>query len=444
MAGYFCSLLTRFIKEPHQRLSVPMLPEKVLARLYERFNSVDYPQTMHLTILDCIAQHIDHFGHHTAVSFGKTHVSYERLGIIIDHLAHQLQTHCQRERHQSIQPNTLIMVMLDRSIDMITTILAIFKCGGAYLPIDVHFPQERIKRLYDRANPLLVVKHPQYAAMCNAIFNQSDRSQLLIVAETDTLDPCPVTPVFSPVTPTDLAYVMYTSGSTGEPKGVMIEQGSVVNRLLWMQSTFHLSPADVVLQKTPYNFDVSVWELLWPLMSGAQLVFAPPDAHRDPDALIELIAHYQVTTIHFVPSMLTIFLQAFNKNRLLNREKTHHLKRIFSSGETLDLKTKNILYATLPIVEFYNLYGPTEATVDVSWFDCSRALSPDAHSVPIGKPIYNTQLYVLDSYDNLCPTGVIGELYIGGYLWNYTKNSYSSSDLFIDSYEKTDNLYFRL
>ena len=207
--------------------------------------------------------------------------------------------------------------------------------------------------------------------------------------------------------PKDLAYVIYTSGSTGEPKGVEVEHRNVVNRLLWAQATYVLTQADRVLQKTSFNFDVSVWEVLWPLLVGAQLVVAKPGLHRDAKELADFINDRAITITHFVPSLLDLFL--------LNEQITcSHLKFIFSSGESLAYKTVLKCRQRLPLVKLHNLYGPTETTIDITNFDCQQLQLIEDRDVPIGKPIHNIVLYIVDVMLNPVPVGVAGELYVGG------------------------------
>ncbi|WP_147094812.1 amino acid adenylation domain-containing protein, partial [Myxococcus fulvus] len=204
-----------------------------------------------------------------------------------------------------------------------------------------------------------------------------------------------------------LAYVIFTSGSTGRPKGAMNAHAGIVNRLLWMQQEYGLTGADTVVQKTPFSFDVSVWEFFWPLLTGARLVVAKPGGHQDPAYLAKLLREERVTTVHFVPSMLRAFLEEPGIEGL------SHLRRVVCSGEALtaDLVTK--AHARLPAgTEVHNLYGPTEAAVDVSYFHCARG-TPRT-SIPIGRPVANTRLYVLDAQGQPTPVGVPGELFIGG------------------------------
>jgi amino acid adenylation domain-containing protein len=219
------------------------------------------------------------------------------------------------------------------------------------------------------------------------------------------LDGHPADRPVSPPAGTDrLAYVIYTSGSTGRPKGAMNAHRGVVNRILWMQDAFALSADEAVLQKTPFSFDVSVWELFWPLAAGARLVIAAPGAHRDPAALAEVIARERVTTLHFVPSMLRAWLDAAEPGRCAS------LARVMSSGEALPADLVDRFHAVHPSAELHNLYGPTEAAVDVTHWPCAAGHA----AVPIGRPIANTRMHVLDARGGVCPVGVPGELWIGG------------------------------
>jgi amino acid adenylation domain-containing protein len=210
----------------------------------------------------------------------------------------------------------------------------------------------------------------------------------------------------------DLAYVIYTSGSTGKPKGVMVEHHSIVNRLLWMQKEYPLGEDDVLLQKTPLAFDVSVWELFWWSFVGASVCLLAPEEEKEPARLIEAIAKYQVTTVHFVPPMLSAFLEEVAS---IEDDHLSSVRRVFASGEALSADQVTRFGQTLyrrHATRLINLYGPTEATVDVSYYECDFTHIPA--SIPIGKPIANTGLYVMGLHNQLCPPGVPGELCIGG------------------------------
>src|SRR6185369_13385180 len=206
--------------------------------------------------------------------------------------------------------------------------------------------------------------------------------------------------------PESLAYIIYTSGSTGRPKGAMNTHRGIVNRLLWMQETYRLDQSDCVLQKTPFSFDVSVWEFFWPLLCGARLVLARPWGHRDPAYLTKLIDQAGVTTLHFVPPMLQVFLEEPSLSEC------RRLRQVMCSGEALSPELVKRFHERLVGVELHNLYGPTEAAVDVSFFRCEPG--NELRSIPIGRPVANTQLYVLDTTLQPVPVGVSGEVFIGG------------------------------
>ena len=219
-------------------------------------------------------------------------------------------------------------------------------------------------------------------------------------AETDP-DPCAIG-----LKPQHLAYVIYTSGSTGQPKGVMLQHDGLSNRLAWMQSAYAMNGGDAVLQKTPFGFDVSVWEFFWPLLVGARLVMARPEGHKEPGYLVEVIGRHNVTTAHFVPSMLQIFLEHPGAASCTS------LTRLICSGEALPAHLVRRFQELLPQAALHNLYGPTEATVDVTAWTCPAGFRGSI--VPIGKPIANTRIYILDAHRQPVPMGVAGELYIAG------------------------------
>jgi amino acid adenylation domain-containing protein len=297
-------------------------------------------------------------------------------------------------------PGALVGVCADRSLEMLVALLAILKAGSAYVPIDPDFPRERIGFIVQDAQLPIVLTEQKYQDKftgMTATLQCLDEAQKRWHQE-------PITPPAVSVTPDDLAYVIYTSGSTGNPKGCMLSHAAVCNRLWWMQAQYGLDEHDRVLQKTPFSFDVSVWEFFWPLISGATLVFAAPGGHKDPNYLIGLIEAKRITTCHFVPSMLAAFLPALRTGQCAT------LERLFTSGEALSYALLEQCNAKLgPIL--HNLYGPTEAAVDVSYWRGEHR--PD-HKVPIGQPIANVQLHVLGPDLETRAIGLAGELHIGG------------------------------
>ncbi|MFZ6027917.1 MAG: amino acid adenylation domain-containing protein [Chloroflexota bacterium] len=328
-------------------------------------------------------------------------LTYQALNERANQLAHAL---CK----MGVGPETLVGVCAERSPEMVVALLGILKAGGAYVPLDPTYPAERLAYLAaDMAQamngkPPVILTQGAGAAHWPA----SGQRILRLDADWEQIANEPRSNPGSAVSGENLAYVIYTSGSTGQPKGAMNRHSAICNRLQWMQAAYRLADDDCVLQKTPFTFDVSVWEFFWPLLAGARLVLAKPEGHKDGAYLAQLIAEQRVTTLHFVPSMLRLFLEEPGLE-----ERCRSLRRVICSGEALSTDLQARSFARLPAA-LYNLYGPTEAAVDVTHWTCERQDS--RASVPIGRPIANTQLYILDRQMRPVPVGVPGELYIGG------------------------------
>jgi amino acid adenylation domain-containing protein len=332
-----------------------------------------------------------------AVRFEEESLTYRELNDRANQLAHHL-------RGRGVGPEVRVGICLERSLEMVVSLLAVLKAGGAYVPLDPGLPAERLAyMLDDSAVPLVLVQ----AALRESVPAREGVGVLAVDALAERLAAEPAENPAGGAGPDSLAYVIYTSGSTGRPKGVMNQHRGVVNRLVWMQAHFGIGVDDVVLQKTPFGFDVSVWELFWPLQQGACLVMARPDGHRDPLYLQEVIERRGVTTLHFVPSMLQPFVEAVEAGRCAS------LRHVVCSGEALPPALVRRFHDRFagPVV-LTNLYGPTEAAVDVSCWTCPR--DGAAGVVPIGRPVWNTALYVLDAALRPVPVGTPGELYIGG------------------------------
>lgn len=291
-------------------------------------------------------------------------------------------------------PERLVAVLLDRSLDLSVALCAVLRAGAAYLPLDPDHPPERIARILAMAGPVTVLTSGDLQDRL------PEGAPRLLASDWPTEGQVPATPP----RPENLAYVIYTSGSTGEPKGVMIEHRAIVNRLLWMRDHYGIGRQDRILQKTPATFDVSVWEFFLPYISGAELVMAPPGAHRDPSALATIIREAGITTLHFVPSMLSAFLAAPASEGLA-------MARTFCSGEELTADQRSRFHARIAGA-LHNLYGPTEAAVDVSYWPA--APQDDSNPLPIGFPVWNTCLKVLDDRMRPVPPGLPGHLYLGG------------------------------
>ncbi|WP_258079807.1 non-ribosomal peptide synthase/polyketide synthase [Nocardia cyriacigeorgica] len=311
-----------------------------------------------------------------------------------------------------VRPDSRVAVAMPRSLDQVVAMYAVITAGGAYVPVDPEHPAERIGHVLRTARPVCVLTRST-DGLDLPVPDGDDARQwaVLDVDQFDTADysDAPLTDAdrLGPLTDAHTAYVIFTSGSTGRPKGVAVTHAAIVNRLVWMQSAYRLNSADRVLQKTPATFDVSVWELFWPLQIGARLVLAEPDGHRDPGYLAEVIDAEAITVAHFVPSMLAAFVGSL---ALAVPGRCASLRMVFASGEALPAGPAHRL-RELTGAALHNLYGPTEAAVDVTFHEVTDA---DAVSVPIGAPVFNTRVYVLDARLNPVPVGVAGELYLAG------------------------------
>ncbi|CAH9420384.1 Siderophore biosynthesis non-ribosomal peptide synthetase modules, partial [Streptomyces globisporus] len=333
----------------------------------------------------------------TALISEGVSVSYGELDARADRLARLLA-------ERGVGAEHIVAVALPRSPELVVALLAVLKARAAYLPIDTGYPVERIRFMVGDARPILVLTHTGTAGLWTegtSVVHLDDAAVQGRLAGFESVDPVAVPDPAHP------AYVIYTSGSTGTPKGVAVPHSGVVNRLQWMQSEYGLGADDRVLQKTPAGFDVSVWEFFWPLLQGASLVLAKPDGHKDARYLAELVESEGVTTAHFVPSMLEAFLGEPSAGRCAS------LRRVFCSGEVLPAHLVTRFHSVLPAVQLHNLYGPTEATVDVTFHPCTADGDPRI-APPIGRPIANTRVYVLDAGLRPVPPGVAGELYLAG------------------------------
>jgi amino acid adenylation domain-containing protein len=361
--------------------------------------AADYPDAC---LHELIAPQAGRSPDHVAVLDERGSLTYRAL---LDQ-AHRLASHLVT---LGVAPESRVAIMVERSTDLVVALLGTLLAGGAYVPLDPGYPRDRLLYMLEDsgAQVLITQSHLQriLGATCDAPLQVGATTVLIEDVRGGAWQTGePAAPSGPGATPDSLAYVIYTSGSTGRPKGAMITHRSIVNRLLWMQDTYGLGQDDRVLQKTPSSFDVSVWELFWPLMTGATLVMARPDGHKDASYLVQLIRSAAITTLHFVPSMLRAFLEE------PGLETCHGLRRVFCSGEALsgELVTR---FFERSRAELHNLYGPTEAAVDVTAWQCR----PGADAViPIGRPVANTQIHILDDSMQPVPVGVAGELYIGG------------------------------
>jgi len=304
-----------------------------------------------------------------------------------------------------VGPEVKVGIGLERSVEMVVGLLAILKAGGAYVPLDPDYPPERLACMISDSGLGLLLTQRAVRERLNQHLPPDDACTVLELDVLDTSGESQLRPDVQ-IHSENLAYVIYTSGSTGRPKGAANRHGALFNRLAWMQAAYRLDATDTVLQKTPFSFDVSVWEFFWPLMFGARLAVAGPGDHRDPARLVELIDRFKVTTLHFVPPMLQAFIASLDGDGAV----CVSLRQIICSGEALPATLQDRALQRLSQVQLHNLYGPTEAAIDVTHWTC-QAGDP---VVPIGRPIANVSTHVLDQSMNRLPVGVAGELYLGG------------------------------
>jgi amino acid adenylation domain-containing protein len=375
--------------------SLQVLPERERQRVLVEWNASRVEYARHECVHELFEAQAERTPEAVAVVYEASQLSYGELNRRANRVAHYL-------RQLGVGPDVPVGLCVERSLEMIVGLLGILKAGGAYVPLDPAYPAERLHFLLADARVAVLLSQ---RALRDRLPETDARRVELDGAGAAAMAQQPSHNPAVRLQATNLAYVIYTSGSTGKPKGVMNTHGGVVNRLLWMQQEYGIGVTDCILQKTPFGFDVSVWEFFWTLATGAKLIMAKPGGHKDPDYLAEQIVSQQVTTIHFVPSMLGVFLNAAEVDIC----KT--LRLVFCSGEALGPELMRA-YLRSGKGELHNLYGPTEAAVDVTYWRCTD--EPAATTVPIGRPIANTQIYILDAECQPVPVGVSGELYIGG------------------------------
>jgi len=394
LATHFSHLLLALANPVHTRLAD--LPSVTAA---ERHTTVyawnqtarDYPQNQWVHHL--IEAQAERQPQATALVFAEQRIDYAELNRRANRLAHRLI-------EAGVGPDVRVGLAVERSFDMVIGLLAVLKAGGAYVPLDPDYPRERLAYMLDDSGvQLLLTQAPLLGQL-----PIPQGLETLVLGESSFETYSEQNPAVA-LDGENLAYVIYTSGSTGQPKGAGNRHSALLNRLQWMQEAYGLSAADSVLQKTPFSFDVSVWEFFWPLMTGSRLVIAAPGDHRDPARLIQVINAEQVTTLHFVPSMLQAFLQDAAVSSCRS------LQRIVCSGEALPVDAQQQVFAKLPHAGLYNLYGPTEAAIDVTHWTC---VDEGRDTVPIGRPVANLGCYLLDDNFEPVPVGVLGELYLGG------------------------------
>ncbi|WP_299135408.1 non-ribosomal peptide synthetase [uncultured Tenacibaculum sp.] len=358
--------------------------------LTKNFNDTETLYAKSTTILDLFKSQVKKLPNRLAVTFKNKSLTYKELDEVSNQLANKLID-------MGVKEETLVPISTDRSLEMIIGILGVLKAGGAYVPIDPTYVQKRIDYILDDIKSKFILTQSKFDSKFQMPKLFLDDASIYSENNNESPD--------VKVEDTSLIYVFYTSGTTGKPKGVMNTHEGVYNNLLWMKNHFEVNNEDNFLQKTNFCFDVSVWELLLPIISGSRIVFAKPEGHKDPKYIEKLIKDEDITLTHFVPSMLSLFLMSienFNGGKL---------RGIFAIGEELKLSTVRDFKVKMPNVELHNLYGPTEAAIGVTSINVSNY---NGNMVPIGKPIANTKIYIVNNQNEIQPIGVKGELLIGG------------------------------
>ncbi|KAF0235232.1 MAG: non-ribosomal peptide synthase/amino acid adenylation enzyme, partial [bacterium] len=386
-------LLESLIDNPSQRIStLPILSDKEQSMLLKEFNQTDVSYPKGVFIHQLFEKQVALTPNSIAVSFEDKSLTYQELNERANQLANYLKPQIERQ--------AIVGIYMQSCLEIVVAMMASLKAGIAYIPLSLYYPIDRLDFIINDLNLQLLITHSElkeqvsklkvaklYLDKEDSIFNTSAKNNPQIN-----------------ISGQEIAYIIHTSGSTGLPKGVVITQEAIVNHMVWMKDRFSITVEDAILQRTPISFDASVWEFYLPLIVGARLVLAKPDLHADIKYLLETISSYNITTIQFVPSLLSLIIEEkkFTDNKL---------KRVFCGGEALSPQLRELFFKHSK-AEFYNLYGPTETTIDATYYQCiSEAKN---QPVLIGKPIDNLQIYILDKHLNPVPIGVIGELCIGG------------------------------
>ena len=396
MVGHFQTLLDGIAADPDRAISeLPVLMPAERRRLLVEWNDTkaNYPKAKCLHQL--FEEQVERSPDAIALVYEDQQVTYGGLNRRANQLAHYL-------RKQGVGPEVLVGIYMERSLDLIVGLLAILKAGGAFVPLEQTYPKDRLAFMLEDAQPKVLLTQA-----CLRDELPKSAQVLCLDAEWEVLAYESADSPSNESVPSDPAYLIYTSGSTGKPKGVMIAHSAIVNHMHWMQNTFRFSETDAIVQKTPISFDASVWEIFAPLLAGSRLIVAQPHGHRDSAYLCRLIQEQGATVLQLVPAMLRVMLQdvAFIA--------CPTLRVVFCGGEVLPVDLAQTFHARFGSrASLWNLYGPTEASIDATYWQCKR--DGEEAIVPIGRPIANAQIYILDVYRNPVPIGVVGEIYIGG------------------------------
>ena len=400
MHSHIMNLLFDGIRHPEKKLSELKLlsaAEEHTLRIVYNNTSVTYAISENSSIFSLFEEHAKKHENSRCITTEHHSICYKELLSYAEAIDNVIRTLTNNRK-------SVIAVIAKRSVSMYCAIYGIIRGGNAYLPISPEDPQERIDFILENSGVSLVIAQEQFVHMVKTAQCLNITEFFKNLPESKATFPCTALP-------DDTAYVIYTSGSTGTPKGVRISHKSLINRILWMNTAYPLNENSVILQKTPYTFDVSVWEIFWWGICSGSLAASKPGEHAIPSKMLDAVFQNKVTHLHFVPSVFDIFLRHLEKHHT-EQHKFSSVKHVFLSGETLDSTLVHRFYALFDYenVQLHNLYGPTECTVDVTYYDCK----PTDTEIPIGMPVSNTQIYITDKYLNLLPVGIKGELLIGG------------------------------
>ncbi|HSF40848.1 MAG TPA: amino acid adenylation domain-containing protein, partial [Thermoanaerobaculia bacterium] len=402
LLSHFATLLASAAAQPGRRLcELSLLSAAERHQLLAAWNDTEVDFGSEACLHELVSAQAARTPEAVAVVFREEEITYRELDLRSGRLARRLRT-------LGIGPEVLVGIAAQRSLELVVGLLAILKAGGAYVPLDPGYPEQRLAfMLADSGVPVLLTQE----ALAEKLVAMSPPGLLQVLLDVDDLEDEAAQGAgegaLSPgVGPDNAAYVIYTSGSTGRPKGVANTHRGIVNHMLWMQRAYPLAPADRVLQKTSYSFDASVWEIFSPLLAGASMVLAEPDGHQDVRYLVNVVERYGITTLQLVPSVCSVFLEEEGVGTACRS-----LRRLFCGGEALPAELVERCRDSLG-AELCNLYGPTEAAVDAASWVCGR--EPWRRSVPIGRPIDNLRIHLLDRAGEPVPIGVAGELHAGG------------------------------
>ncbi|MBY7735091.1 non-ribosomal peptide synthetase, partial [Francisella philomiragia] len=417
MAEAYQRILNQLVESQEAKIKdYRLLSKEDYQKIVYAWNETDKEYPKDKTIYQLFEEQVEQNPNNIALVFEAQEMTYGELNSKSNQLARYIRKQYKEVTNEELKPDTLILLCLERSLDMVIAILAVMKSGGAYVPMDPDYPDERFKHILTDTDAELVITQSHLEGKLTEVITELGKDIGVISITPSIVEFEEAVYVYdqedkSNLKPqsksTDLAYVIYTSGTTGLPKGAVITHRLLVNRLLWQKEKYNFNNKDKVLQKTPYVFDVSVWELLLPLISLSQLHIAKPEGHKDPAYLYELINSNKITKLHFVPSMLASFISYLKEQ---DEIKLESLKEVLTSGEALSVNLAHEFKKLLPNVGLNNLYGPTEVAIDVTSYDDIQ-LSDEI--IPIGRPIDNIRTYVLDKNMQPVPVGVIGELYLG-------------------------------